>query len=227
MSITLTLPSWTRAYSRRVGQIYATRDERLLLAVELSLRNVEHRTGGPFGAAVFERETGRLVAFGVNLVESLGLSVAHAEIVALCFAQRRAGGFDLGREGGLAHEIFCSAQPCAMCAGALVWSGVASVVYAAERRDVERIVGFDEGPLAPRWAQALAARGIAVHRGKSRGEALAALRAYVAQHGAVYNSGRPTAETKTSDPTRRLASKSGPGRGRRAPGGSRLPGRLT
>ena len=56
------------------------------LAIELSRLNIQHGTGGPFGAAIFERETGRLLAPGVNLVTSLDCSVFHAEMVAIMVA---------------------------------------------------------------------------------------------------------------------------------------------
>ena len=42
-------------------------EARMELAIELARRNVEHG-GGPFGAVVFERETGKIIAPGMNLV---------------------------------------------------------------------------------------------------------------------------------------------------------------
>ena len=57
------------------------------LAVRLAARNIEEG-GGPFGAAVFEIETGRLVAPGVNQVVPLGSSLAHAEAMAIMIAQQ-------------------------------------------------------------------------------------------------------------------------------------------
>jgi tRNA(Arg) A34 adenosine deaminase TadA len=182
----LTLPPWTRTYSRRIGETFATADARVELAVELSHRNVVERTGGPFGAAVFERDTGKLVAVGVNRVEALALSLAHAEMMAIGFAQQQVGSYDLGC-GRRQHEIVSSAQPCAMCAAAIVWSGVTSVVYAATRSDVERIVGFDEGPLSRGWKRALGRRGIVVRAGPMRARAAEVLELYTAGGGAVYN----------------------------------------
>src|SRR3972149_2040225 len=115
-----TLPAWAREYTRRLGEAYPRPEDRTMLAIELSRRNVQERTGGPFGAAVFESRGGRLVGIGVNRVESLGLSVAHAEVVALCLAQMRVGDYDLGARGLPSHELVSSAQPCAMCVGAVV-----------------------------------------------------------------------------------------------------------
>jgi hypothetical protein len=49
----VTVPSWVKEgdfYERD----YKTDDERMALAIELSAINVEKKTGGPFGAAIFE-----------------------------------------------------------------------------------------------------------------------------------------------------------------------------
>jgi len=69
-------------------------------AVELSSLNVEHSTGGPFGAAVFEVSTGKLVSIGMNLVEQHECSVFHAETVALILAQKAKNSFDLSDPPG-------------------------------------------------------------------------------------------------------------------------------
>src|SRR5512136_326815 len=106
----------------RLGRVFGSAEDRVGLVVELARRNVLEQTGGPFGAAVFEQKRGRLVAVGVNRVTTLGLSVAHAEMMAICIAQRRIARYELGGPGLPAHELVSSAQPCAMCVGALVWA---------------------------------------------------------------------------------------------------------
>ena len=47
------------------------------------------------GAGIFEQEDGRLVAVGVNQVESANCSIAHAEMLAIAFAQHAIGHYDL------------------------------------------------------------------------------------------------------------------------------------
>jgi tRNA(Arg) A34 adenosine deaminase TadA len=89
------------------------------LAVELASRNVEHRTGGPFGAAIFEIDTWRIVGLGVNLVEPSNCSILHAEMVAIAMAQQTVGSYDLAAGGGVRHELATSTEPCAMCLGAI------------------------------------------------------------------------------------------------------------
>ena len=74
---------------------YRTDEDRMRLAIALSRANVEHDTGGPFGAAIFERESGRLVAVGMNSVVRLSNCTLHGEMVAFMMAQRRLGSFTL------------------------------------------------------------------------------------------------------------------------------------
>lgn len=194
----LSLPDWAKDFIQaHATKAYNTQEERMAVAIELSRLNVEHETGGPFGAAVFDLETGRLVSVGVNRVVSMKASLAHAEIMALTLAQERLESFTLDQEGkGL--ELVSSAQPCAQCFGAIPWSGVKSVSMGSRGADVEGIVGFDEGPLHPDWVNELEKRGIAVARDILREEANQVLRAYVAKEGVVYNA-KGDAKNKGSD----------------------------
>jgi tRNA(Arg) A34 adenosine deaminase TadA len=187
-SVSLTLPPWLNAMLR--GEI-AMRDpeQRMRWVIGLSRRNVAERTGGPFAAAVFERESGRLLGAGVNRVEPLNLSPAHAEITAIAFAQQRLKTYDLDSCGS-GSELATSSQPCLMCLGAVLWSGVTRLTYAAAADDVEGILGFDEGPLPRDWQGELQKRGITVAGEFLRAEAVEVLDLYRARAGTVYNSRR-------------------------------------
>lgn len=184
--VDLSLPGWVDDLVAGSDGVYPTEEDRMRLAIELSRGNVEHGTGGPFGAAIFESETGRLVAPGVNLVTSSNLSVAHAEIVAIMFAQRVVGDFDLGGARRPACELVASTEPCAQCFGATPWSGVRRLVCGARDEDA-RAIGFDEGPKMPRWQEALEERGISVARDVCREEAADVLRRYARDGGHIYN----------------------------------------
>jgi tRNA(Arg) A34 adenosine deaminase TadA len=156
------------------------------LALELASRNVGACTGGPFGAAVFERDSGALVSVGVNVVMAERCSAAHAEIMALALAQARRGTHTLAADGGIAYQLVSTAEPCAMCMGACAWSGIAELVCGARDADVRQL-GFDEGPKPRAWRRALAARGIAVVPDVRRQEACAVLARYAASGGHIYN----------------------------------------
>src|SRR5262245_50667415 len=145
-----------------------------------------HESGGPFGAAVFERDTGRLVSVGVNSVVRLGSSMLHAEMIAFLLAQERTRSFSLAAPGLPVHALITSCEPCAMCLGATLWSGVKRVVFAAHREDAEEL-GFDEGPVFAATYQYLRERGIEFVGSVLREEARAVLALYLSRGGVIYN----------------------------------------
>lgn len=181
------LPDWVEPFLKQSPQMFPTIEERMRLVIQLSRRNVENRLGGPFGAAVFDAG-GRLVASGVNMVTAAGCSILHAEMVALALAQKRLGRYDISDGGRFSFDLFASTEPCAMCFGAIPWSGVKRLVCGARDADA-RAVGFDEGPKLPDWPAALTSRGITVVRDALREEAAAVLQAYAAAGGPIYNAG--------------------------------------
>lgn len=190
-AVTISLPSWISEI--RLHQQYGHVEERMRLAIELSRRNIKEGTGGPFAAVVFERDSGKPVALGVNRVVPEGCSFAHAEAMALLFAQREVGTFDLAAPGLPAMQLVTSAQPCIQCYGMKWWSGVVEVVIGARGEDVERLTGFDEGPLPPDWVSRLENRhplpACRVVRDVLRDEACEVLRDYKESGALIYNAG--------------------------------------
>ena len=184
--VSLRLPAWIEELVEP-GVVYPTVEDRMRLVVDLSQMNVRHGTGGPFGAAIFDRETGELLAPGVNLVTTANCSVAHAEMVAIMVAQQALKDFDLGGPGKPNYELVASTEPCAMCLGATPWSGVRGLVTGARGEDAEAI-GFDEGAKPDDWVQSLEGRGISVTRDVLSDEAASVLREYAASEGEIYNS---------------------------------------
>ena len=187
------IPGWLEAASPDPDRAFHGPEERMAVAVELARRNVRRETGGPFGAAVFDRDRGTLVAAGVNLVVRERCSVLHAEMVALMLAQRSLETHDLAAPGLPECELVTSAEPCAMCFGAVPWSGVTRLVCGARSSDA-RQVGFDEGEKPSDWTAALERRGVEVLRDVRRNEARSVLRAYAEGGGPIYNSRRGTSD---------------------------------
>ena len=179
----LTLPPWVHELDLE-GRLYADDDARIALAIELARRNVEHRTGGPFGAALFN-DGGRLLGVGVNRVIEQNCSVAHAEMMAIMTAQARLARYRLNGDG-LRVLLATSSQPCCQCYGATIWAGVDALLIGARSEDVMRLTAFDEGPLPTDWTGELTRRGIAVRRDLQREAACAVLAAYAARGGAIY-----------------------------------------
>jgi tRNA(Arg) A34 adenosine deaminase TadA len=108
--------------------------------------------------------------------------------MAIAFAQKRLQTWDLGHDAAIPTELVASSQPCLMCLGAVLWSGVANLSYGAAAVEVSTILGFDEGPLPAAWPQELLRRGIKVESGRLRAEAEAVLELYKSKSGTVYNS---------------------------------------
>ncbi len=183
--IEIALPDWTSAIAV-YQKVYASAEDRMRLAIELARTNVERTGGGPFGAAVFEQESGRLVGIGVNLVVPLNNSVLHAEMVAFMDAEARVGSYTLGAEGMVAHEVVTTCEPCAMCLGASLWAGVSRIVYGATREDASDLK-FDEGPVFPQSYEYLKARGIEIVPEVLRTEARALFKLYRDRQGPIYN----------------------------------------
>ena len=146
-SLTLSLPEWIDDFLKQYQFPLVSNEERMRFVLKLTLQNIEKTTGGPFGAAVFERESGQLVSVGVNVVLKQGCSAAHAEMMAIMLAQQELGTHDLGIPELPEFQLVTSGKMCAMCLGSVVWSGVREVLASAQPEDVENIVGFDEGPV--------------------------------------------------------------------------------
>jgi tRNA(Arg) A34 adenosine deaminase TadA len=185
-SCTVGPPDWLEQVVDRQAH-YRSDEERMRLAIELARQNVLRGTGGPFGAGVFEATGGRLVAAGVNSVTRLNNSVLHAETLAIMLAQAHLGTYALGAVEGESYLLVTSCEPCAMCLGATLWSGVRGLVCGAAKEDATA-VGFDEGPVfAESWTY-LERRGVRTARGVLRREAAAVLELYRDSGGAIYSS---------------------------------------
>ena len=182
--VSIDYPSWVNTIVDW-EQAYPTDEERMRLAIAVARENVERGTGGPFGAAIFEA-SGRLVAVGMNSVVRLNNCTLHGEMMAFMMAQHRVGSFTLNAPHLPVHELFTSCEPCAMCLGTTLWSGVQRVVYGATREDASRL-NFEEGPVFPESYEYLEKRGIRFVRKVLRDEARAVLEMYRAKGGKIYN----------------------------------------
>ena len=178
------LPTWVGPFIAAHDPDFSTPEKRMAFAIALSAENIEQKTGGPFGAAIFDNDN-QLVAAGINLVTSANCSILHAEMVAIALAQKTLGRYDLGSDGQEAYELAASTEPCAMCFGAVPWSGVKRLLCGARDEDA-RAVGFDEGAKLADWRSALEERGITVTRDIARQAAADVLTQYAKQQGKIY-----------------------------------------
>jgi len=188
MHFTVTLPEWAIEQQAQLPICIPNLEDRMRTVIRFSQLNMDHRTGGPFAAGVFERDSGRLIAIGVNRVVPSNVSSAHAEVVALSLAQQSLHSWDLGSDSLPAMQLVVNWRPCAMCYGATIWSGIRSLVIAGSDSACERITGFDEGPIHPEWKSELAKRRIELHDGLLYHEAIRVFEAFRDGGQLVYNS---------------------------------------
>ena len=187
MDFSLSLPAWVDDETNHLPPRVETLRERMQIVIRFAQKNLENATGGPFAAAVFEETTGKPIVVGVNRVVPMHCSSAHAEVMALSIAQKKLQSFDLGGQGMPRHQLVVNWRPCAMCFGAIVWSGIRSLVIAGSDHQLEQITGFDEGPVHPAWQEELERRGISVTDNVLKDEACEVFRAFRDSGRLVYN----------------------------------------
>lgn len=78
----------------------------------------------PIGAVVVCRD--RIIAKGHNMTERLSDPTAHAEMIALTSACSAVGGKYLD-----GCTLYVTVEPCPMCAAALAWAQISTIVYGA------------------------------------------------------------------------------------------------
>ena len=105
-------------------------------AVALAEENVRTGKGGPFGAVITLND--EIIATGTNLVTHCFDPTAHAEISAIRAACQKLNSFQLEE-----CTLYSSCEPCPMCLGAIYWSRLKRLVFAADKHQAER-AGFDD-----------------------------------------------------------------------------------
>ncbi|MGP6140397.1 nucleoside deaminase [Jeotgalibaca sp. A127] len=106
------------------------------LAADETLRSMERGDGGPFGATVV-KDGEVIVAVGNTQMRDTD-PTAHAEIVAIREACKKLGTRDLS-----GCEIYATCEPCPMCVGAIIWSGIKDVYYSNDSQDADKY-GFGD-----------------------------------------------------------------------------------
>lgn len=116
----------------------ATDETLLRRAFEVALRS---REGGdhPFGAVLADG-TGTILREQGNGFSAEGMDrTAHAEKLLATWA-----GKNLTPEHLKTCTLYSSAEPCAMCAGAIYWAGIGRVVYGQSERGLKDQTGAHE-----------------------------------------------------------------------------------
>ena len=187
LEFNLDMPDWAEAELAQLPTHVPTLAERMSIVNHFAALNVKYDTGGPFAAGIFEKESGKIIVIGVNRVVPKNCSPAHAEVMTIALAQNKLNTFDLGGPGQPEHQMVVNWRPCAMCYGAVVWSGLRSLAVAGSGPELEEITGFDEGPIHPEWEKELEKRGIEVIDGINTDESIEVFRQFAATGRVVYN----------------------------------------
>ena len=136
---------------------------------------------GPFYAAIYD-EKGNLIAKAQNSVIPGCDCTNHAEMNAIRLAQKKLNTYDLSKYN---LSLYVTAEPCIMCAGGIMWSGIKNVYFGVYSKDVEAITGFDEG-YKPNWIEQFKQRGINVYGGIEQEYGKKVLAKYVKNGNIVY-----------------------------------------
>ena len=117
----------------------ASADERhLSRAIELA-RRAREKGNHPFGALLVD-DRGDVVLEAENTVMTEMDCTNHAELNLVRTASSR---LDASSLNGC--TLYTSTEPCAMCAGAIYWSGIGRVVFSLSTAALTAIVDGDEG----------------------------------------------------------------------------------
>ena len=132
--------------------------EKILTELQEELRNLIKQDIGPFLAAIYD-ENGKLIAKETNSVVHEQCSNNHAEMNVIRAAEKTLGTYDLAPYN---LSLYVTSEPCIMCLGGILWSGIRNVYFGVPSKRVEEITGFDEG-FKPHWLDEFKARGINVY----------------------------------------------------------------
>lgn len=131
---------------------------KIIAGLQNDMQSFTKNGSGPFVAAVYD-DKGNLVVKVANSVVDEHCSNNHAEMNAIKAVEQKLGTYDLAPYN---LKLYVTAEPCIMCVGGIMWSGIREVYYGVPSKTVEEITGFDEG-FKPHWFKEFKKRGIIVY----------------------------------------------------------------
>lgn len=99
-------------------------DEKFMLEALKEAKKAELKKEVPIGAVLVKN--GRVIARGHNQVEVLNDATAHAEMLCLTSAETALENWRL-----VDTTLYCTLEPCAMCAGAMFLTRITRLVWGA------------------------------------------------------------------------------------------------
>ena len=107
------------------------------MAIDEARTGIRSGHGGPFGCVIVC--DGEVVGRGHNEVVRQNDPTCHGEVMAIRSACKTLGKYDLS-----GCELYTTAQPCPMCAGAVQWANISKVYYGCTVSDTDAIGFRDE-----------------------------------------------------------------------------------
>ena len=144
--------------NEKIDKVKVEKAAKIISGLYKDMPSFTRKGSGPFVAAVYD-ENDNLIVKVANSVVNENCSNNHAEMNAIKEAEKKLGTFDLGKYN---LKLYVTAEPCMMCIGGIMWSGIKEVYYGVPSKSVENITGFDEG-FKPHWFKEFKKRGIVVY----------------------------------------------------------------
>lgn len=167
--------------NKKIDKSKLIKATKIIMDLQQELTKYIAKGYGPFLAAVYDSK-GNLIAKAANNVVNKSCSHNHAEINAIKSAEKKLGTYDLSPYD---LSMYITSEPCMMCLGAIMWSGIKAVYYGVPSERVTKITGFDEG-FKPNWYNEFKKRGITVYGQIETDAGEQVLKDYVKQGHTVY-----------------------------------------
>ena len=153
------LPGFAKVISNeRINKSKVEKASEIITSLQKDMTVHTKNGSGPFVAAVYDSE-GNLIVKVANSVVNENCSSNHAEMNAIKLAEQKLGTYNLAPYN---LKLYVTSEPCMMCLGGIMWSGIKEVYYGVPSKSVEKITGFDEG-FKPNWFKEFKKRGIVVY----------------------------------------------------------------
>ncbi|MBP5485106.1 MAG: nucleoside deaminase [Alphaproteobacteria bacterium] len=167
--------------NEKINDTKLTHAKKIITELYNELPTYISRGYGPFLAAIYD-SSGQLIAKTANTVVKDTCSHNHAEMNAIHAAEEILHTYDLS-----AHNLslYVTAEPCIMCLGGIMLSGIKEIYFGVPSNIVEDITGFDEG-FKPNWIEEFKHRNITVYGNIESKSGEKVLRDYVNKKHIIY-----------------------------------------
>lgn len=144
--------------NEKINNLKLANATKIILGLQSELPKYINKGHGPFLAAVYDSD-GNLIAKAANTVVKKSCSNNHAEMNVIKLAEKKLNTYNLSPYN---LSLYVTSEPCIMCLGGIMWSGIRAVYYGVPSERVTKITNFDEG-FKPNWFNEFKKRGITVY----------------------------------------------------------------